>query len=428
MSHNGVTQNDSDDMPKVLHTIRRNGVYHFNARYPTHLVGNLTNGQTMRRFSLKTKVWKEAKAKAARAYLEFQLETEELDRTWEKQVAKEPSGGIDYSNISEDRKRKILLDWFIQREREVEEYRNELSSKKNEERLSDALLDFGSLESLEESPMREWIKHAQQILKAQDIQAAPDQLNNFAALLRKGSIEVQRRTLEVASHFLPSSNPANTLASPYFEGFYSHSPRPNLAPERSITDLCEKYDTDKRKTRIAPGTLEKYSVYYRILNDFYGPKKSLNSIDVEQAQALTEFLSKIPLHATQRYPNVPLKEAAIREAKKAKSSYLAAKTQKDHHQGISTIFRHAQELEWISTNPFSRKTVTSLLPQVKKKTIARFTDLELTKIFSSEAFLNNRHHSNYYPRFWIPILCCLHGFRSNEPSQLLVDDIVTDHH
>ena len=422
MSHQRVTPSDSDDMPKIPQTIRRKGVYHFNGRYPIHLTGPLNGNKTHRRESLKTSDWKEAKAKAARLSFEFQLELEELERKWKTAQEAEASSGISFESLSDDRKREIILTWFIQQEKESDELRHDLETQEESalksERLGDALADFGSLNSLEEEPMTDWAKYGQQILKKQGIDANQEQLGHFAGLLRRASIEVQRRTLDAVDHLPTSIQP-----DPFFAESHSHSPLPERPQDRNVSELCEKYEEHKRTVGVSVGALNKYQMQFRIVKEFFGEDTGISAIGVEQAQALADFLAKIPLNATQRYPKVTLPEAAAQESLAPAPKLVSAKTQQDYLQGISALFRHALELDWIQTNPISKRAVSARLPKPEEPTTERFTTEEFTRFFTSQDFLKNRDHPKWYPRFWIPLLCFFHGLRANEACQLLVEDV-----
>ncbi len=422
LSHNGVTQNDSDDVPKTPKLQCRNGVYYFRARYPTSIVRGLAMKKKEFQRSLRTRDRKKAQAQWARVTLEFQLEVERLENELQGKESKK-STGFSYETLTDSQRRDIIFRWFISREKSLALYREEISSNaeptEKAERLQDERATYASLADCEEVSSADWENKARQILESQGIDTDGASLGSFAILLKEAELELVRRSLEMFER-QDHSLKANSLFSD-LHAFSSAPPR--LKVQHTIDDLCLKYQMDKKKTGVSAGTLATYSMQFRILRDFFGASSPLSSIAVEQAQALADFLGQIPINATKIYPNTSLKEAAILEEKKDSPRLISPKTQRDHLQGISAMFRHAKELDWISSNPVKKRAVSNRLPEVKEKDAVVFSPEELTKLFSLPDFLNNRHHPKYYPRFWIPLLCFFHGMRANEAAQLLVEDI-----
>lgn len=426
MAHKGDTQTDSNPMPKIAYTIRRNGVYYFNARYPSSIPRELTDGQSHFKKSLRTKEWKEAKAKAARVLIEFQMNVEELERRG--------SGGSSlngperpYESISEEERKEILFRWFIAKEKTSELYRDDLISSKEElegsDRIQDLRLDFDSYSSMKERPLSVWEEEAIELLGKEKLSIGKPELSDFAKLYRRGFLEVYRRNLERVDSNFKGQSP-----DPLFLGLHGHSPAPSSPKSKhTIKGLCIKYEADKRKTGVSLSTLSSYQMQFRILQDFAGGETEVSSFGAEEAQGLIDFLAEIPSNATKRYPKLSLRESALVEAASKLPQLLAAKTQQIHFHGIAAIFRHAQDLDWIPNNPLGKRAVTSRLPNVEKKAVEMFSSDELSRLFSFPEFLAFRDCPVNYPRFWVPLLCHFHGMRANEACQLLVEDIKERH-
>ena len=95
-----------------------------------------------------------------------------------------------------------------------------------------------------------------------------------------------------------------------------------------------------------------------------------------------------------------------------------------HFNGISAIMNFARDEGWITGNPLSGRNLARELPQVEKNARAMMSPAEINKVLTSEAFVGEREKGpRGQARFWIPLLCLFHGFRSNEACQLLVSDI-----
>lgn len=422
MAHKGDTQTDSNPMPKIAQTIRRNGVYYFNARYPSSIPRVQTDGQSHFKKSLQTRDWKEAKAKAARLSLEFQMKVEELERR-EGASSSESGSQRPYAGISEEEQREVILRWFIAKEKTSESYRDDLLSSKEElewnDRLQDLRQDFDSYSSMAERPLDAWEQEAAELLAKEKLTVEGEDLNDFAKLFRRAVLEVYRRSLERVDSNFKGQSP-----DPLFSGLHGHSPAPSSPnPKHLISELCFKYEADKRKTGVSLSTLSSYQMQFRILQDFAGGETEVSSFGAEEAQGLIDFLAEIPSNATKRYPKLSLRESALVEAASKSPQLLASKTQQIHFHGISAIFRHAQDLDWIPNNPLAKRAVTSRLPKVEKKTVEMFSSDELSLLFSFPEFLAFRDCPANYPRFWVPLLCYFHGMRANEACQLLIEDV-----
>ncbi len=422
MAYQGDTPEASDNVPKIPNTIRRNGVYYFNARYPRDLPLELTGGKSHFRKSLETKDWKKAKQVATREALHFQLEVEKLEQQWKGTKESNNAEKLPFKVLTEEQKRDLVFRWFVSREKGAESFRDDWTASDDDlwknEALGDARLDHSDISSFDSIPLSVWEKKAAAIIAEDGFQATDEEIIIFAHQIRKAEIEIGRRTL-IAMNSAPKE-PEN----PLFRDLYSHSSvnaRP--AKTRTIGELCAKYQQDKKVMGVTTGTLSKYQMQIRILKDFLGDTTAVSAVGVEEAQKLADFLGKIPNNGTKRYPKLTLKEASIREDARNLPCFISPKTQQDHLQGFSSIFRHAHELDWITANPFTKRAVSSRLPEVTNKESVVFPSDELVKLFSLQSFLDCRHHPKNYPRFWIPLLCFFHGMRANEAAQLLVEDV-----
>ena len=152
MAHKGETQSTSAEMPRIPFTIKRGGVYYFNARYPTHLVEAGAVAQTHCKKSLDTKDWREAKAKVARELAHFQYNIEQL----QAESVSDGNGSrarVSLSSLSETKRRDIIFQWFVDRERDAEKFRAEFHESCDEfwkrERKEDAQVNLAHMEGFE---------------------------------------------------------------------------------------------------------------------------------------------------------------------------------------------------------------------------------------------------------------------------------------
>ena len=71
------------------------------------------------------------------------------------------------------------------------------------------------------------------------------------------------------------------------------------------------------------------------------------------------------------------------------------------------------------------KLPTSDMIEETQKSRGYFTEDKLDKIFNNQTFIHYRYDMEFYPRFWVPLMCLYSACRQNEICQLEVDNIKT---
>jgi hypothetical protein len=371
MAHESDTQASSESMPRVAHTIQRNGVYYFNFRYPEPLV-RAGVAKTHVKFSLKTKNWRDAKTKAIREAAFHQAEIERLTQQLEDgtDLHDRANPGPDPTPISELSKREqrdLILKWFVEMEKKAERervrFRESYDPAQKEEVLEIARTDLSIYEGPETPEHHLWDEQLARFLKSEGFTMDQEKLDeDFRQLFKRAVVEVQWRTVK-ALEGLDFTN-----RDPNFAELHSNSEvqKPRHAGH-TVAEICQRYPQRKSEGRISPATLTSYALPIRVLEQFFGLSTPLSSLTFEDGEALVRFLAAVPTNASKRYRGKTIQKAAASEVKRKSPKFLSPKRQKDVFLTIKGILSHAVEIGWIQRNPFASPALLSALPKEEKR-------------------------------------------------------------
>ncbi|MEM9481519.1 MAG: site-specific integrase [Verrucomicrobiota bacterium] len=414
-------------MPRIPHTIQRDGVYQFNVRYPTRLIKGGVVDKTHFKRSLGTKDWRVAKARVARELAKFQFEVERLERKLE--ASEEPNSIRPLSSLSREEQRDVIFEWFIAHERDSERFREEMRSSPDEvwrrERIIDAKEDLSTFEGGDAWEPVKWEKQAASVLEARGVEMTEGkEADDFIALFRRAVIEAYWRNVEAFD------GRDFARRDPAFEDLHSESQRKVKAQAsgHSIAEICERYPKRKGEGVLSGATILSYVQPIRVLEQLFSPSRDLQSLSFEDGEKVIEFLPRIPQNATKRYRDKTLQEAAVIEDASNAPKRIAPKTQRDIFITIKSILNHAVEIGWIDKNPFASTALIDRLPRIEKRNRATFSGDELTRIFQSPNFTKWRGAKDTQGfasegRYWVPLLALYNGVRANEAASLLVEDV-----
>lgn len=442
MGHKNETQTHSEDVPN---TIRRNGTYYYRRRIPSDLVAAHAFGETKTgkprkflKYSLKTKDPRTARRMVAQADLraeeQFEEKRQEIEASQPAEFIRRRNRvghrTVPLASLSEVERQDLIFREFITLQRQSQEQARRAGESEHitrSEWLEEAKNDLSALsgDSKKFEPI-DWDSRLSAFLEAEGIgvgDADQEAFSGLRALLKQAHVEDAWRMVQTLQGKTQSEN------DPAFRGIGAHTPIPEMRERQgvSVGALCESYREARQKAGMAPRTLASYEPQIRIVCDFFGANTPVHSITLEEARRFVDFLAVVPVNSAKRYPDVSITTASKREAKKKSPAFLSSKTQSVTFSGVAAIFRYAVEMEWIAASPLAKKVVRSRLPRVEKGNKPMFTAPEMSALFASSSYLSQRddahHRDRGDARFWVPLLCLFHGFRSNEVCTLLVSDV-----
>ncbi|MBP6783971.1 MAG: phage integrase SAM-like domain-containing protein [Verrucomicrobiales bacterium] len=428
MAHKPVTQATSEDMPKVPHTIIRNGTYSFNARYPQKLIDAGKVDKEFNRKSLSTKDSREARKLAARNYTLHLSEVERMESELEGEGLHVRANSVrELSAFSKAEKKDLILRWFVEQERKATESRNRYRDEDEdwkESAFDNAVHDLGVYEGSKSCEPFDWNGYFSKFLEQQGIAFNPERISSdLIELFRRAVIEVQWRTVQAFE------GRDHSKRDDLFKGLHGQSEvREPQQKDPTIADICERFPKRKVEGRLSKATLASYPLPLRILEQFFSAKRTLKSLTFEDAERLLAFLGTMPTNAERRYRGETVIEAARLEAKRDQKRIMSPKRQKDTFNTIKAVLNYAVEVGWLERNPFSSKALLDKLPRIETRSREQFTSEDLTALFSHPRFLGIRGTRDEAGtlkegRFWVPLLRLFHGMRANEAASLLVCDV-----
>ncbi|MEN8693279.1 MAG: site-specific integrase [Akkermansiaceae bacterium] len=424
--------------------LRRNGTYYFRKRIPKDVIdlapfGKDRNGKPKadHKFSLKTKDPQVAKRLAANEIQKFEERIAEargnppLSNTLrppskptlpikrrEKPPGLQPLGNFDH---------KSYIDrLFIELEERAVQNGSRgpfsLSSQDREELLRTYETDLRITEGLaSEYEPPDWKARCYWAIIDQgyDPDSNPSSFQAVCKLFKEAHIESLWRTVQALkgddcaernSRFAGTSFDSGKSLTPHGTG-------------HTLKELCETFVEHRKAKKVAAKTLQSYKSRIQFLLEFFGPHTHLSEINLEKAESFVDAIGQIPLQCSTRYRGKTFTQAIKIEEKKNHPKTLAPKTQRDWLSAISAIFRHAEDRDWLTKNPFSSRLVRERVSQEEGAKREMFTIEELNRFFRLPAYLKQKDVKPYSAKYWGPLLGLYHGFRINEFCQLLLEDI-----
>jgi len=419
-------------MPKVPHTIIRNGTYSFNARYPQKLVKEGKVPSEFNRKSLSTKDHREARKLAARNYTLHLAEIERLEAELEQEQGNSHGRANSvraFSALSKSERKDLVLRWFVEQERKADRDRDQYRVKDSEwqELAWDAAItDLAAFEEAQAFGPFDWRGYFSEFLEGQGFTFEPSEVSeDLISLFRRAVIEVHWRTVEAFQ------GKEHAKRDDLFKDYHAHSETTKpQARGHTIAEICGRFPSRKVEGRLSKATVASYALPLRILQQFFSPDRPLKTLAFEDGERLVEFLATMPTNAERRYRSETVVEAARLEAKRNQKRIMSPKRQKDTFNTIKAVLTYAVEIGWLERNPFSSKALLDKLPRIETKSRVQFTSEDLNAIFSHPRFLGIRGRRDKAGtpnegRFWVPLLGLFHGMRANEAASLMVCDVKT---
>jgi len=443
MGHNRETQAHSDDVPN---TIRRNGTYYYNRRIPSDLVEVAAFGlkkggkpQDFIKHSLRTKDPREARRRVstedAKAEQDFEEKRQSLaaegrkgfDRT--KNSEKESKRRL--ASLSGPERRDLILALFVTMERQARASKHRELAERAPDRNEAIKTSSADLAVFEGSTRahrpEDWDRELGAFLKERGIEIDSTESESFVEmrdLLKRAYIENEWRTLRALQGDTQEERDS------FFRGWGAESkPAKASRCERvTIDQLCEKFLESKRNADKAPKTLNRYERSAKLLAEVFGNDREVSTLTPEDGEELISLLKSMPVMTRKAYRGKPIREAIALARKNETESHLTPKRIKDLYDDAKSLLHFALGRRWIEFNPFAGRHLLDQLPKVKRSKREQFSPKELTKIFHSECFQQERKRrgqdgERIEGKFWVFLLCLFHGLRQDEACALRLEDL-----
>ena len=404
-------------MPRITYLIRRGSRYCLNRRIPKDLWDHI--GRKPIRYSLGTSDWKETR-KILHHEVGKQIEYFELERR--KIIPSEnPLPAKKRQEISEREMHTLVYRFFIQLEKNSENWWEERGRKLGEDELAEVLDNL----SIDEEVYREGSSHYREdegdstdelphILESEGLALEEDSpsFKKLSTLFRRARLENVRRSMDRVSR---SSLKARES---FLQMVFAHTPIPEKEDEKEtmnlgvLLDCCKKLLASENTTA---GTTKTYVVTERILSEIIGRDILFKSIQGEDIERILSILRRVPPNAVKKYPKMTLEQAIFAAEKMGNKNILERPTPENYLVNMSAIFNLAVEKDWISKNPFKgRRLRKSFLGANEENKKAHFSSDELNRFFRSPLYTgwvdDEMDYAKIGPnqprrgRFWVPLL------------------------
>jgi integrase len=406
------------------HLSRRNGVYHYRRRVPTHLVEAL--GKKTIQFSLGTSNLSEAKKRR---------EAEDLIWTTRFETAKKslsytgaPVNGNPAATASTLSTAEVirLVEEYVERTDQRSHERFMRDPPESQQQKSDikADIELGQqiLHNRDDPRADEIIYHtAQKILQPAGLSIDDPGIPYaaFTEFVRRALLELdQRRLARIDDDHRHS----------FFDQQFDPRRRPSMTFGELATQFMQIKEEDAAENSTGQKWLDKQHAQVDLLCEIVGTDTPIQKVDYDGCMRVRSVVARMPANRNKIYNGLPLDEAIAR-AEEENKPRLAPFTQERYLASLREILDLAAKKRLITVNP-----AEGIRP-IKRDTVAAsakrlpFTPEQLKQFFKSDYYRECAKHSPPYGhakpawRFWLPLLCLFMGLRPNEACQMSADDV-----
>jgi integrase len=413
-------------MSHTYHLLRRNGVWSYRRRVPTHLVPAF--GKKEIQFSLATRSLKEAKKRRAAEDLKwstrFEAAEKDLGGGARDNTADVPAEGRPLS------RRDVI--------RLVQEY-----VERTDERARDRLLRDPPESEEQEADIRADVEMSQQILRNRDDPRADELIYSAGQkILRRAGLsmeddpipyaefaEVVRRALLELDH-----RQLARLDDDHRPLVFDPQFSPTRAPQVTFGELADQFlqlkEEDAAVNRTSRKWVEKQRANVALLRAIIGDATPLRDVDYDACLRVRSVLARLPAYRTKTYKGLTVDEAIAR-AKADRKPQLAPFTQERYLATLKAILDLAAKKRLIAVNlaegvrPLKRDEVASADKRdpFTLKQIVQFFHCDFYQQCATSGPAPYRFDKTGGWRFWLPPVCLFAVLRPNEVCQLHLDDI-----
>lgn len=405
----------------------RDGVWQYRRRYPKDVAKFL--GSKVMKKSLKTPHKNKAITRCAEANLEFAARVEAVRGELTAIESKK-------EKLTYDEAVERIKTWVGKRDSEIDKVRQSspgtLSAEQAKENLADNENQLRDLKDLSENGIADISMTWGSLFGESLDHLNQEQTDAIFALLRRAKMELVQRIL--------AKNKGDYSQS-HFDYLFSNE---TTTPAKSVNQagsgttfdkLAQAYWVNYEKEALNQGISEKrrndVDRLIAVVTELVGAATPAATVNFNMALEVRDQLGHLPANHKKLYPDLPLQKA-IERGKKEGRPCLNQVTQQKYLSTLKAILDFGVMLGDIQTNPASK-----LKPLGKKKPAedARkpYTIAQLKAVFAAPLYTgcvdDDRHFAKKgdkvirRARFWVPLICLLHGMRPNEVCQLKPKDM-----
>jgi len=414
-----------EKVSSTYHLCRRNGVFYYRRRVPTHLVDAF--GKKDIQFSLGTTNLSQAKKQRAAEDLKWstRFETMEKSLTTHASAAKKASSLFADPPLPRGEVIRLVQEYVARTdqrnsERSIDDPPD--SEQQKAEIKADLELGQAILRSKDDPRADEIVYHAgQQILQHAGISGNDPRIPyaEFTELVRRALLELDRRGLA-------------RLDDDHRHAHFDHQFDPSYRPVVTFGELAAQFmqlkQEDADENRTGRKWLDKQYAQVDLLCEALGRDTPIQKVDYDACLRVRSVVARMPANRTKIYNGLSLDEA-ISRAEAEDRPRLSPFTQERYLASLREILDLAAKKRLIPVNP-----ADGLRP-IKRDAVAAsakrdsFTPEQLKHFFGGKYYHSCAQHSPPYLhakpawRFWLPLLCLFMGLRPNEACQMNAGDV-----
>jgi integrase len=411
-------------MSHTYHLLRRNGVWSYRRRVPTHLVEKF--GKEFIQFSLATRNLKEALKRRAAEDLKWSTRFEAAENSLCR-GGSETNGepGAAARALSRQDVVRLVQD-YVERtdERARDRFDRDPPATEEERAEMKADVEIGQqiVRNLDDPRAHEFIySEGQKILRHAGVEDESALGAELAEFVRRALLELDQRMLARLD---------NDHRHPFFDQLFN----PARLREVTFANLADQFmkltEEDAAINRTSQKWVDKQRANIALLREVIGDATPIRDVDYDACLRVRSVLAGLPVKRTRNYGGLSVEEAIARAKADAKP-LLAPATQGRYLATLKAILDLAAKKRLIAVNPAAG------LSPLKRDDVAAadkrdpFTPKQISQFFQCE-FYQRCAASGPFPyrfdktggwRFWLPPIMLLAVMRPNEVCQLQIDDI-----
>jgi len=414
-------------MSKHPYMTKRGAVWQYRRRYPQDVAKFL--GRKEFKKSLETLHKEDAITRSAEASLEFSARVEEARE--EIAIIESKNEKLPYEAAVD----RIKM-WVDKREKELDKLRlsspGTLTARQAEENLADNENQLHDLKVLSENGIAEISILWSRLFGENLNHLSQEQKDEIFELLRRAKIELIKRIL---------AKDKTDFSKPHFDHLFSdESPTPAKGVDHGGAGTAfgklaqaywSNYENEASNKSISKKRRNDVDRLIAVVTELIGAETPAATVNFDAALAFRDQLGSLPTNHKKLYPNLALQKA-IERGKKEGRPCLNYVTQQKYLSTLKAILDFGVMRGDLQTNSASK-----LKPLGKKKPAedARkpYTVAQLKAIFTAPLYTGCIDDEKNFAkegdkvirraRFWVPLICLLHGMRPNEVCQLKPKDM-----